>query len=506
MNNLFEDYYMTKIKIINKLCLAVLFCFLLAWVYSAPSPAMSAQPSNDPVALAKSEIERLHVLWTPVFYASTQGVYRIGGRIAMAGGAYILLESPVLAADLLSGGIIKLGGSIAKDWAVSLIENAVRTPKAVCRGISKAVIEEGWEQYRRAYEIVKEYRKTGRLSRQAALEFLRCRRGAEKMALGRVLYERIMSADYKIDSSLAQSMTEDILGKLEAMLQMRPGRQNILMMSDAAFFMRDIVETLEARKAGLMAYKPYLQFLEDMTKINTALLEESRRFSGYGTARAETASEKAADPSVAALAQVAEPPRPSPSPERPVEDPKKFLITAGPSGASVGYFRVGMRRNELAQIAALYDAALSLEIEWGEGGTSWPEIHLLSRSGNRILVFNFSLTNLEIESGVIDMDSLVKVIGVYDSRFRSVEGLCPGMGIKEAVPILDPATYEIRESGSAYLVSEKYETMSFELEKDLWQVWDDEEFNRMQNWYEGRYPIQMLPAEMKIKGIIVWHR
>lgn len=235
---------------------------------------------DDPIAYAKQEIQRLDVLWNPVTYASVVGVYKIGGGVAMAGGTYVLLASPDLAVDLVSGGWAGVASGIGKDAMLSLIENMVQAPRVVCRDLSRSSIAQGWKEYQTAYDIARRYRRTGLLSRDEAVTFLKARFGADRMTIGRVLYEQSAG---RADSSLpagGNAMAEQLVGSLTDRLQRDMGVEGPLPLAKAAFFIRDAVGILKARYAGLAAFTPYTEFSGKMAAIDASLLREATRFAG----------------------------------------------------------------------------------------------------------------------------------------------------------------------------------------------------------------------------------
>lgn len=146
--------------------------------------AQQASTAEDVTAYVQSRIRRTNLYWTPAVKTSTWSVYKIGGNIAMFGGGYFLLESPNMVIDLISGGFLEVGESIAKDALLEVVRLAVNDPQAVCRNISHAVIVEGWDQYCIAYNIARKQT----ISRADAMTFLKNSQGLAKMSFARDLF------------------------------------------------------------------------------------------------------------------------------------------------------------------------------------------------------------------------------------------------------------------------------------------------------------------------------
>ncbi len=256
-------------------------------VYPAPlSPGVRSIAQDPATEFAVSEMERLKIYWTRPFYAATEATYRFAVPIAMAGGGYVLLQSPKMVISLVSGGLaggpigglVKLADGIGTDFILFIIEAIVKTPEQVCRGLIKDTINDGWADYKRAYEIAKRYERTGRLTNAETLEFLRCRFGPDKLSMAKLLRERISTADYSISRTSAESVTRELWGRYAEAYQGRLGISQKLSLTDAAFFIKDCVEILEARQAGLAIYPPYQRFEQDMGKLYRTILDEQQRF------------------------------------------------------------------------------------------------------------------------------------------------------------------------------------------------------------------------------------
>lgn len=236
----------------------------------------------DPIQLAQEVIAKTQGFWTPLGYGLTVSVYTIGANVAMYGGAYVLLESPKLVVDMVTGGFYKLGASIGEDFLLHVIESSVKTPRTICEGLSRTVIKEGLTDYGIAYGIARSYLGGAPLSRQDALEFLNHRWGLFKLAIARALYNESRTQDYSIDEQLARKATEELLEQFQDRYQSSLGIDRTLPLTKAAFFIKDVGDILEARRAGLMAYQPYLNFIARVEELNRTRIAEAARFQAGG--------------------------------------------------------------------------------------------------------------------------------------------------------------------------------------------------------------------------------
>ncbi|MBN1423316.1 VWA domain-containing protein [Candidatus Fermentibacteria bacterium] len=233
---------------------------------------------GDPVQLAQEVIAKTQGFWTPIGYGLTVSVYTIGATVAMYGGAYVLLESPKLAVDMVTGGFYKLGASIGEDFILHVIESSVKTPRTICQGLSRTVIKEGLADYAIAYAIARRYLGGTPLSRDDALEFLDRRWGLFKLAIARALYNESRTQDYSVDGLLARKVTEELLQQFDVHYQSYLGIDRALPLTQTAFFIKDVGDILEARRVGLMAYQPYVSFIARVEELNRTRIAEAARF------------------------------------------------------------------------------------------------------------------------------------------------------------------------------------------------------------------------------------
>lgn len=233
---------------------------------------------DDPVDLARDIIQRTHLFWTPLGYTTTKAVYTVGAWFAMHGAGYLLLESPNVAIDLVQGGFYKVVGSISYDLILEIIESSVKTPRKICKKISKSVIKEGLSDYEAAYNIARDYINTGNLSRDDALKFLNHRWGLYKLAIARTLYNESNNVDYNIVDQVAERATNELLEIFQDKYQNALNIDNKMPLIQSALFIKDISDILRAKQIGLMNYTPYLNFTNYMDILNQAMIDELKKF------------------------------------------------------------------------------------------------------------------------------------------------------------------------------------------------------------------------------------
>lgn len=232
---------------------------------------------NDPVELAKEVIKRSSDFWNPLGYTTVTATYTVGSFFSMHGYGYLLLESPNLSYDLVTGGFIKLGKTITKDFIFDLIETSIESPKVLCERISKNTIKTGLSDYKIAYEIAREYLKTGQLSEKDAEEFLYYRWGVFKFATARTLWNNSRGNDPQISKELEGKMAKDITRELEKKYQSDIRISTKISIFKACLIISDLFTLLENTKVGLGDFEPYLDFQKNMDYINNLRMNEYNR-------------------------------------------------------------------------------------------------------------------------------------------------------------------------------------------------------------------------------------
>lgn len=233
---------------------------------------------SDPTELAEEVIRKSGPFWTPLAHTTVKARSIIGGGIAMYGGAYVLLESPSIAADLVSGGFLKAGASISWDFVLAVIEQGMKTPKVLCRNISRATIRQGLEEYDVAYRIARRYIKTGTMSDRDAKEFLYSRWGIYKLLIGERLWNTSRKADFDISRSIAEKSAKEILSEVGRKYQENLGISKKLPIMQAAFAIKDVSTMMEQKRTGITTFEPYIEFRNQMDYINGLRIAEYNRF------------------------------------------------------------------------------------------------------------------------------------------------------------------------------------------------------------------------------------
>ena len=238
---------------------------------------------DDPVQMAKTIIDNTPMFYNGVVYNIILVTINVGFTAVQFGGAYILLESPKLVVDLVTGGFYKVGATIAQDFIVDIIATSVKTPQKVCKKISKTMMIEGRDDYKIAYRIGSRYHNSGSLTRAEAIEFLQHYWGVYKIANANKLQARARNENYSVSNQVAEITIEELFELFGDKYQSFLGIDNKLPLTQTAFFINDMFEVLEQSKIGLMDYPPYLDFIANIELINQSRLEMLNKFSGGTT-------------------------------------------------------------------------------------------------------------------------------------------------------------------------------------------------------------------------------
>ena len=231
---------------------------------------------NDPIELTEEIIQKTNTFWIPIGYYTISAQINIGFNAVQYGGAYILLESPQFVVDLVSGGFCKVASSVSYDLLIEIIESSVRTPKKVCKKISRAMIFEGFENYKIAYKIARKYLDGNELTRDEAIQFLNHRWGVFKMSNANLLQANARSGVYKIKNQLAEIATMEMLQILEDKYQ--SSIDNKLPLIYAAKFVKDINDIMIDWQLGLSNYPPYKEFLANNDMLNELQIRENEKW------------------------------------------------------------------------------------------------------------------------------------------------------------------------------------------------------------------------------------
>ncbi|MDY0296014.1 MAG: hypothetical protein RB296_01740 [Acidobacteriota bacterium] len=430
---------------------------------------------SDPVEFAEQEIKRLNVLWTPAFYVTTYGVYKIGGFIALAGGGYLLLESPELAVDLVSGGLTAVAGSLTIDLFLKLIEKIVVSPRQACLQIVRETIDHGWEEYKTAYGIVKNFRSTKKISSAEAFTFLKNRDGAEKMALARVLREQMSTHEERIDQEAAGKIARTLTEKFANEYQHSLGMSKPLPLAEAALFIRDACEILRSSRAGIMDYQPYLDFNVKMAAINSRRIKEARQY--------YPASEGVLEPRKDETAFAGE---------------DLFLIDM--TERRVGRFVIGMTPAEIRKVASGQRGKVVDASDYGEGGAEWPVMQFLNAAGNIALIFTFDIDYSNIPD-TVPAGSMVTDITILDGNYATGSGIRVGRKFSEVREMFGEGHYFVDEGGSAQVIFERVPRVGFGISKDLWTIFEGQAYYDLEEKYGGKFPLDLFPDDVTISLI-----
>jgi len=258
------------------IAMALAIAFLAQPAVSQSDPYAWSKQYNDPVKLALEQARIAPEVFSSVGYAAAWAVYRIGGGVAMNGGAYLLLESPSLDVDIVTANFYGLAQSIASEALKTIIEESIRTPGVTCKKLAQCTIDKGLADYKEACAIIDQYRRTKTLSKQDAIRFLDRRWSVFKLGSAKQLYNDIITTKYSIDKQVADKGVSELIG----FFQSRVGAPNWVPLATVALLLRDVEQMEMSKKLGLANYKPYLDFMKNMDLVNRYRIAEAKKFSG----------------------------------------------------------------------------------------------------------------------------------------------------------------------------------------------------------------------------------
>jgi hypothetical protein len=235
---------------------------------------------SEPIPLAKEFIARTKIFWEPLGKTMVDLTYKVGFTTARMGGRYLLLESPSLAIEMVNKGAYSTISHVAYDEILEIIKVAVKSPDKLCVNIAQSTINEGLKDYHKAYNIAKQYLQTGELTEKNAIIFLTNRWNFLKLGIARKLYLEC-EQEYDIEKQIAEKSTMILLNHFESVYKAKLDVQRDLPLLDAAFFINDMIKIIKASGVGLGDYPPYLDYIEDITTLNSLKLKELQRLA-YG--------------------------------------------------------------------------------------------------------------------------------------------------------------------------------------------------------------------------------
>jgi len=175
--------------------------------------------------------------------------------------AYIFLQAPDLAADLIEGGPGALAGRVTKDAIFAAAKTIVGHPEKACMEMANTLYDKGLEDYRANYKLYKEYKENGALSKEDRQAFIARGDPLEKVLLGKELFADTLA--YKYNAGEWEGVRDRVLSKVAEL-------EGVSSQWDALTTLKEVKEVLAEAKAGLDAYPPYQKHLERMHEMTAA--------------------------------------------------------------------------------------------------------------------------------------------------------------------------------------------------------------------------------------------
>ena len=238
---------------------------------SVEKPIYTSVASNDPIEYVKESINNNAIIWNKLTFRTINLVYKIGGGITMNGGAYILLQAPEIAENLIKGGLVKAGTDTTKDIILSIIKKSIKTPDVVSKNLAKKAIKEALKEYEISYNIIHKYKETGILSHEDIITFIKNQYGYTKLGPARLLYNRANL--YEPSKKKTKKTSMEVAELIEKSFQ-----GDLLQLTDATNLGFDIFNIMKLNKIGLGGFQPYLDYVKTIQNIEMEHLKILKRF------------------------------------------------------------------------------------------------------------------------------------------------------------------------------------------------------------------------------------
>jgi len=260
-------------------------------VITLPAWAVTdAAEQGDQVAYAKKIIDYLNEksFWNPLFLAAFWAKINVGFPFVRFGGAYILLESPSIASDMVRGDFYSVTSDALTEFSKEVVSRAIYTPDKVSEQIAAESMQQGYAEYKYAYNIANKYLKTRVLSEDEAREFLRYRWGLDKIGIAYELYKTADNDRFDVDKQTADALSNEISNTLYRQSMRQADLDERMPLLKTANYIKDMADIFASRNIGLMAYQPYLSFKQKMEKLNMDRLREKQNLAKSPIKQIET--------------------------------------------------------------------------------------------------------------------------------------------------------------------------------------------------------------------------
>ena len=252
--------------------LLALFCLSVFLAHSFSAGSVYSSVIEDPIELCKQILEEQAGPWSPESHSDVISKYGKDYQLGVNEDKYVLLESPTLAFDYFQGGFSDIGQAIPRDLLIHMLKQAIMAPQETSNILAKATIQQGIQEYLKAYEIAQRYKETQKLNYQDAIQFLDNRFGYVKLRHAETLGDRdvTQSKPFNPDKN-----TKRVLAQLDKIAKRYPSKIPLV---NALPLFEDIYQQLLENEVGLAAYVPYRQFSGEMQKINQSRINERIKF------------------------------------------------------------------------------------------------------------------------------------------------------------------------------------------------------------------------------------
>lgn len=240
------------------------------------SQSTSSYPS-DPVALAQHVIRQSYPWWTSLGYGTKRAQYTIGW-MAAPGVGYVLLGWPALGIAAASGGAVGLSIEVGSQLLITLSKEALETPDVASRKIATAHRNRALDDYAAAYAIARRWIDTKSMSEGDARKFLELRWSVLRLEAAAILFKAAIdrgSAGLQLATAEAKAAITDLVERYQLEVL---ALDKALPVAEAAMFIKELRQALEAHAAGLAVYAPFVRFSQTLAEIDAQRVREASAF------------------------------------------------------------------------------------------------------------------------------------------------------------------------------------------------------------------------------------
>ncbi len=226
-------------------------------------------PVDDPIEQCKKIINAHPEHWNPGANEGVMERFSLGRELQKKDRIYRLPESPGLTLDFLQDEASETEKYLPKQLLLELLENAVTAPEVTSMNVARATLNEGLQEYARAYSIAGKYQASREVSMEDAIAFLDNRYGYAKLEDAQQLL------NLQTEGTTASVNNKKVKDKLRAIEKQYPDN---ISAENALKEVYEFYRLLEEENVGIAAFEPYRQFKNVMEELNKSRIAQRRKY------------------------------------------------------------------------------------------------------------------------------------------------------------------------------------------------------------------------------------